>query len=261
MSIVTSADGTQIDYVRTGTGPTVILICAGPTDRNANAGLAELLSTSCTVINYDRRGRGCSGDTAPYSVEREVEDLQAVAAAADDAGEVNLFGSSGGAFLAFRAVAGGLPCARIAAWEPPYVLPGSRPPVTADYAARMTRLAEENNPGQMVELFMTEAVGAPADVVGGMRQAPFWGFLEGAAAPALVYDAQLAGDFSLPTADLARVSCPVLILDGGGTSWMTQAADAAAAAIPTARRQTLTGQPHNFDAAALAPTLQTFLNT
>ena len=67
MPTVTSADGTRIEYDRTGAGPTVIIIGAGPNDRNANAELAGLLATRCTVINYDRRGRGGSGDSSPYS--------------------------------------------------------------------------------------------------------------------------------------------------------------------------------------------------
>src|SRR2546423_14641652 len=102
-----SADGTQLDYDESGSGPTVVLINAGPTDRNSNAELAGLLSGSCRVINYDRRGRGGSGDTAPYSVDREVEDLEAVARRAG--GEVAPFGRPRGAVLAVPAVAAGLP--------------------------------------------------------------------------------------------------------------------------------------------------------
>ena len=92
MATVKSDDGTLIDYDIQGSGPPVVLICAGPTDRSANAELADLLAASCTVINYDRRGRGRSGDTAPYGVDREIEDLQAVVDSA--AGPVGLFGTS-----------------------------------------------------------------------------------------------------------------------------------------------------------------------
>jgi alpha-beta hydrolase superfamily lysophospholipase len=192
-----------------------VLICAGPTDRSSNAELADLLAASCTVINYDRRGRGRSGDTAPYSVDREIEDLQAVVDSA--AGPVGLFGTSGAAFLAFRAAASGVPCVSIAVWEPPYILPGSRPPVPDDYADRQAELAEKGDTGAMAELFLVTAVGMPAQMVTGMRQAPFWKFMEAAASPALVYDAQLAGDFRLDPAQQAKVTCPVLVLDGGTT--------------------------------------------
>ena len=213
MATVESDDGTLIDYDVEGSGPPVVLICAGPTDQSSNAELADLLAASCTVINYDRRGRGRSGDTAPYSVDREIEDLQAVVDSA--AGPVALFGTSGGAFLAFRAAASGVPCASIAVWEPPYILPGSRPPVPDDYADRQAKLAEKGDTGAMAELFLVTAVGMPAEMVTGMRQAPFWGFMEAAASPALVYDAHLAGDFRLDPAQQAKVTCPVLVLDGG----------------------------------------------
>ncbi|MEU4195360.1 alpha/beta hydrolase [Kribbella sp. NPDC026611] len=256
MPNVHSADGTVIDFDQAGSGPAVVLIGAGPTDRNANADVAALLAETCTVINYDRRGRGRSGDTPPYSVDRELEDLSAITATVD--GDVQLFCTSGGAFLGFRAVAAGLRCAGIAVWEPPYVLPGSRPPVPGDYQRRMTELAEAKDHGGMVELFMTVAVGMPPEFVVGMRQGPYWEFVEAAASPALMYDAELAGDFSLPTTQLAAVGCPVLIIDGGTTPWLTQASDAVAAALPKGSRQTLTGQQHNVEASALVPTLSAF---
>jgi hypothetical protein len=110
----------------------------------------------------------------------------------------------------------------------------------------------------MAELFLVTAVGMPAEMVAGMRQAPFWGFMEAAASPALVYDAQLAGDFRLDPEQQAKLICPVLVLDGGTTPWLTQASEAVAAATQTAERQTLARQPHNVAAEALAPALSAF---
>lgn len=253
MTIVTSADGTRIEFDQTGAGPAVIVIGAGPTDRTANAELAGLLASRCTVINYDRRGRGGSGDTPPYSPDREIDDLRAVADAAG--GPVSLFGNSGGAFIAFRAVAAGMAVERIAVWEPPYPSSVSGPVVPADYKQQLNALADQGRDGDMVELFLTAVVGMPPEVVAGMRRAPFWPFLEAAANPALVYDAELAGDFALPADQLAKVQCPVLVLDGGTTRWMTRSADAVATALPKADRNTLVGQQHNVEAAALAPVL------
>src|SRR5438105_2456090 len=80
MNTVTSADGTTIAVERSGSGPPVILVCGGSTDRMSNAGVAEILSERFTALNYDRRGRGDSGDTEPYAVGREVEAIQAVLA-------------------------------------------------------------------------------------------------------------------------------------------------------------------------------------
>src|SRR5689334_21574527 len=106
MTTVTSKDGTIIDIDQSGNGSPVILVSGGSVDRLSNAPLATLLAQHFTVFNYDRRGRGTSGDTAPYAVAREVEDIDAVIQAAG--GSAFLFGSSSGAALALEAAASGL---------------------------------------------------------------------------------------------------------------------------------------------------------
>ena len=118
MNTVTSADGTTIAVERSGSGPPVILVCGGSTDRMSNAGVAEILSERFTALNYDRRGRGDSGDTEPYAVGREIEDIQAVLA--DAGGEAFLYGSSSGAALALEAAARTPGITKLAMWEPPY---------------------------------------------------------------------------------------------------------------------------------------------
>jgi pimeloyl-ACP methyl ester carboxylesterase len=157
------------------------------------------------VLNYDRRGRGDSGDTAPYAVDREYEDLEAVIDAAG--GSASLFGNSGGGILALEAAARGLAVTRIAVWEPPYIIDGSRPPVSADYRRQLGDLLAAGRRGDMVELFLTQAAGIPATFVAAIRQSPFWASQE-AAAHTLVYDADIVGDFSLPAARLAAVKAP-----------------------------------------------------
>jgi pimeloyl-ACP methyl ester carboxylesterase len=249
---VVSQDGTIIAFDRAGNGPPVVLINAGPTDRTVNAPLVDLLAPRFTVLNYDRRGRGDSGDTAPYAVDREYEDLEAVIGAAG--GSAHLFGNSGGGILALEAAARGLPVISIAVWEPPYILDGSRPPVPGDYRRQLADLLAAGRRGDMVELFLTQAAGIPATFVASIRQSPFWPSQE-AVAHALVYDAEIVGDFSLPTARLATVKAPTLVVDGGQTPWLTTGADAVADALPDARRRTVAGQPHNVDPAALAPVL------
>jgi pimeloyl-ACP methyl ester carboxylesterase len=252
---VTSADGTAIALDRAGDGPPVILINAGPTDRTVHAPLVDLLGPGFTVLNYDRRGRGQSGDTPPYAVDREYEDLAAVIDAAG--GSASLFGNSGGGILALEAAARGLPTTKLAVWEPPYGIDGSRPPVPQGYRERLARLLAAGRRGDMVELFLTQAVGMPAEAVAPMRQAPFWPSME-AVAHALVYDAMIVEDFSLPPGRVAGVKAPTLVLDGGQTPRLATAAQAVADALPNARRRTLEGQPHNVDAAALAPALAEF---
>jgi pimeloyl-ACP methyl ester carboxylesterase len=254
---VVSQDGTAIAFDRAGDGPPVILVNAGPTDRVANAPLAGLLAPHFTVLNYDRRGRGDSGDTAPYAVDREYDDLEAII---DEAGgSADVFGSSGGGILALEAAARGLAIAKLAVWEPPYILDGTRPPVPADYRQQLDELLAAGRRGDMVELFLTQAVGMPAEFVAPVRQSPFWPSME-AVAPTLVYDAMIVGDFSLPTARVAAIKVPTLVIDGGQTPWLSATAQAVAAALPDAQRRTLEGQPHNVDATALAPALTGFFN-
>src|SRR6185312_8903380 len=127
METVRSADGTEIAFDRLGSGPPVVLVCGGSVDRSDDAPLAELLSADLTVFNYDRRGRGDSGDTQPYAIEREVEDIGAVIEAAG--GRANLWGSSSGAVLALIATARGVPVSKLALWEPPFIPEGvPKPP-------------------------------------------------------------------------------------------------------------------------------------
>src|SRR6266508_3278999 len=127
MDSVTSKDGTTIAFDRSGSGPAVILVTGGSVDRGSNAGVADILSNDFTVFNYDRRGRGPSGDTPPYAVEREVEDIDAVIGAAG--GSAFLYGTSSGAALALETAASGLVVTKLALWEPPFILDENlRPP-------------------------------------------------------------------------------------------------------------------------------------
>lgn len=259
MSNVTSKDGTTIAYDRVGDGPPVVIVLGGPTDRSMNAPVADLLAPHFTVFNYDRRARGESGDTQPFSVDREYEDLQAVLDAAG--GSAALFGTSGGAVLALEAAARGLPVTKLALWEPPFVLAGeqnrARPP--KDYGAQVNAALAAGRPGDAVEIFFVQAVGLPAEFVGPMRDAPFWSTME-AVAPALAYDAEIMGDF-LPDLDrLASIDVPTLVLDGGTSPWLTNSAEAVAAAVPGATRRTLDGQQHNVAPDAIAPVLDDYFS-
>ncbi|MEO5875661.1 MAG: alpha/beta hydrolase [Streptosporangiaceae bacterium] len=257
MNEVISQDGTRIAFDRQGQGPALVIIGGGPTDRSANGELADLLSKSFTVYNYDRRGRGGSGDTAPFGVDREYEDLAAVIAAAG--GPVTMYGTSGGGIIALEAAARGLAISRLVVWETPYILEGSREPVPADYLDRLIALDAEGRRGDMIELFLTAAVGMPSEFVAPMKGAPFWGAME-KVAHTLVYDAMITGDFSLPVDRLAAVRIPTLVVDGGTTPWLTLAAEAVGQAVPGAERRTLDGQPHNVDTATIVPVITEFLS-
>jgi hypothetical protein len=255
MENVSSRDGTTIAVDRMGDGPPVILVCGGSTDRMANAPLAALLAPHLTVFNYDRRGRGDSGDTAPYAVEREVEDIDAVIAAAG--GSASLYGTSSGAALALEAAASGLPITKLALWEPPFILDESRRPPT-DTATTYNELVSAGRRGDAVEFFMAKVVGMPPEFVAGARTQPWWPAQE-ALAHTLAYDATIMGDYSLPTERVAAVTAPTLVMDGGASfAGMGETAQALADTLPVGQRRTLKGQSHDVDAAVLAPTLIEF---
>jgi pimeloyl-ACP methyl ester carboxylesterase len=255
MDTVTSSDGTKIAFDRMGEGPPIVLVTGGSVDRMSNAPLAHELASDFTVLNYDRRGRGPSGDTPPYAIEREIEDIEAMLEAAG--GSAHLYGSSSGAALALQAAAAGLPVAKLALWEPPYILDeNARPP--ADTASIYRDFVAKGDRGGAVEYFMAKVVGMPAEFVAGARSQPWWAWTE-ALAHTLAYDAEIMADYSLPEEKAARVTVPTVVIDGGASfGFMGQTADALAKVLPKGQRQTLPGQEHNVDPNVLGPALKEF---
>jgi pimeloyl-ACP methyl ester carboxylesterase len=256
---VTSADGTVIAFDRSGAGPAVVLIQGALNDRAdpVMSGLAAGLSRWFTVFSYDRRGRGGSGDTRPYAVEREIEDLAAVVAAAG--GPAAVFGGSSGAGLALRAAARDPAITRLALWEPPYHVDDSAPRLPDDFAEQLDRLVDAGRRADAVELFLVRAAQASPEDVAGMRGHPSWPAME-AAARSLAYEARVMGPGNaLPGGLLAAVTQPVLVLNGGASpAWMRRAGQAVADAIPGAVYRVLEGQRHAVAPAAIVPELLEF---
>jgi pimeloyl-ACP methyl ester carboxylesterase len=254
-----SADGTAIAFERVGAGPALILIGGALSDRMGAVPLADRLASSFTVYCYDRRGRGSSGDTPPYRVEREIEDLAAVIGAAG--GSARVYGHSSGAVLGLEAAMGGLPITRLAVYEPPYILDGDRSVPAADLAARIGDLVSSGRPGAAVKAFMVEAVGMPPEVLDGMAASPVWASME-ALAPTLPYDiAVVGGGNVMPTERLFAIRIPTLALSGGASpDWARNSVAALASTIPGARLVDLEGQTHGADIKVLAPVLEDFFS-
>src|SRR6266508_2591155 len=251
MNTVISADGTAIAFDRFGDGPPVIMVVGAFNTRSTTEPLARALQEQVTVLNYDRRGRGDSGDTAPYAVGREIEDLAALIAAAGGAAAV--FGYSSGAILALKAAATGLPITHLALYEPPFRADDSHPALPTGLAAQLAELVAADRPGDAVELYQTKAVGIPEDVVAQLRHAPFRPGLE-AIAHTLAYDAEIIGDLSLPADLLASVTLPALVISGEQSPPFLRAAPrAAAAALPSGRLASLPRQTHDISPEATAP--------
>lgn len=256
MDKVRSSDGTEIAFDRHGDGPPVVLVSGASCARGVHTQLAELLAPSFTVLNYDRRGRGDSGDTQPYAVQREIEDLAAVIDAAGEPAAV--FGNSSGAVLALRATEAGLPVTRLALWEPPLMTDPDAPRRQREYATELTRLLGAGRRGDAMALFLT-LVGLPGEMIAGLRNAPMWPGME-AIAPTLAYDAAVMGD-STPPPNLAfTVKVPTLVLTGGKSgAWADTTALALTSTLPDAEHTTLDGQDHNVAWDVLAPELAEFL--
>jgi pimeloyl-ACP methyl ester carboxylesterase len=263
METVTSKDGTAIAYDRTGSGPPVILVGGATVLRGGNAPLAAELSDSFTVFNHDRRGRGDSGDTLPYAVEREIEDIDALIVAAG--GSAHLYGISSGGALALEAAAAGVAVERLAVYEVPYDMADDTPRRQRAYVEQLRALLAEGRRGDAAELFM-RTVGTPDEMIAGAKASPMWPGLE-AIAHTLVYDAACLGTGHPPTERLARITCPTLVAMGGaspdsylggGDDFFGQAAEAIAACIPDAECQVIEGQTHMVDPAVLAPVLARF---
>lgn len=254
---VRSRDGTTIAYEMTGGGPPVILaggaLTSGPRSFPSFVQLAAALSRAFTVYTYDRRGRGDSGGTAPYSVGREVEDLQALIAVAGGAAAVH--GLSSGAVLALEAAARGAAITKLALFEPP--VPEGEPDPAA--AAQRRELIAVGRRGEVVERFVTSA-GLTAEAIAALRQTPEWPRLE-AIAHTLSYDGAITGDRSLWTERAHLVRVPALVLDSDASpAHLRAAAQAASQALPTAWRHTVAGAIHDAPAAVLAPVLRTFFS-
>jgi pimeloyl-ACP methyl ester carboxylesterase len=249
MGTVTSKDGTPIAFDRSGEGPAIILVVGAFNDRATGAPLAQFLERHFTVFNYDRRGRGESGDTAPYAIEREIEDLDTLISQAG--GSARVFGYSSGAILALRAAAHGLAISQLAVYDPPPT--GAK---AEALAPQLTELIAAGRRGDAVELFQTEAVGIPAAVVAQMRHAPFRPALENMA-HTLVYESTILR--SLPEGLLASVQVPTLVIDGEESHvLLRQAAQSVADALPHGQYRTLKGQSHDLVPAVVGPVLEEF---
>lgn len=259
MPTVTSRDGTSIAFDRTGSGPPLILVdgalCSrafGPMPK-----LAALFAQSFTVYSYDRRGRGASGDTQPYDMAREVEDLEALIKEAG--GSASLLGLSSGAALAMEAAASGLPVDKLVMYEAPYIGVDATGPVP-DHVAKLRELLAADRRGDAVQYFMKDMVNVPSVFVWLMRaMVPVFSKLK-AVAHTLPYDATVMRGFTVPTERAAAVRVPTLVIAGDKTQpRLIKAAEILAKTIPGAQYRSLKGQTHNVDGKVLAPVATEFL--
>jgi pimeloyl-ACP methyl ester carboxylesterase len=256
---VRSQDGTRIAFERLGDGEPLILVAAALQGRSTYRPLAEELSRHLTVFNYDRRGRGDSGDTAPYAVEREIEDLGALIAEAG--GRASVYGHSSGAALVLHAAARGLPIDKIVLHEPPFGS-GSDEERQAeqDEAEQISALLAQDRRGDAVKVFLAP-MGLPPEVIDHLCQDP----AIQANAPTILYDPfEVMSEHSrggkTPAEQAGAVTTPALVLAGGASpEWMINAGRQIADALPKGRFGVLEGQGHIVPPEVLAPVLMEFI--
>ena len=263
MTTVRSKDGTTIAFERTGSRPPLILVDGALCWRESGPArkVAAALADRFTVITYDRRGRGESGDTPPYSVEREVEDIQALIAEAG--GRAHACGFSSGGVLAMEAARAGAAIDRLVVYEAPFIVDDSRPPVSSRYVPQLNELLAAGRRGDAVKLFM-RLVGMPKILLAVSPLFPGWGKLKGVA-HTLPYDAACMGDTQvgrpLEAAHWGAVTVPTLVMVGGKSpAWMANGMRSLAELLPDGRLQVLEGQTHMVKAKALAPAVNPFLS-
>ena len=255
MAYLTSADGTSIAYQRGGSGPAVILIGGGLDDGSENEPLARELAEHFTVYNFARRGRGDSGDSSPYVVQREIDDIAAIIAEAG--GSAHLFGASSGGMFALEAAAAGLPVGRVAVYEVPYDTAEDARQRAREYRAHLGVALVEGRRADAVGLFMRLAGSSEQDIADAMSS-PYWSGLKDLAYT-LAYDAALYGP--PPNNRLAMITQPVLVATGGNNDYFEQAADAVAACLADAERHVIEGQGHVVDPKAMAAVLTRFFRS
>jgi len=263
MTSVRSKDGTTIAFERTGSGPPLILVDGALCWRESGPArkVAAALADRFTVITYDRRGRGESGDTPPYSVQREVEDIEALLAEAG--GRAHACGFSSGGVLAMEAARAGAAIDRLVVYEAPFIVDDSRPPVSSRYVPELNELLAAGRRGDAVKLFM-RLVGMPKILLAVSPLFPGWGKLKGVA-HTLPYDAACMGDTQagrpLEAAHWGAVTVPTLVMVGGKSpAWMANGMRSLAELLPDGRLQVLEGQTHMVKAKALAPAVKPFLS-
>ena len=257
---VTSRDGTTIAFDVQGDGPALILVDGATMTRRGESKLelVALLAPHFTVYSYDRRGRGDSGDTLPFSLECEIDDLDALIEQAG--GRAYLHGQSSGACLALEAarVLGADKVVGVSSYEAPWNDDPAAQEAWREYRRELAEALANDRRDDAVALFM-QIAGTPPQQVAAMRETPFWPSLE-AVAPTLAYDAEAVGPTSaVPVGKLAELTAPVLAACGSSSPrFMCDTASTISRAVQDGRLRTLEGQTHAAQPAALAPVLVEF---
>jgi pimeloyl-ACP methyl ester carboxylesterase len=256
MPKVTSQDETTIAYDKKGQGPVLILVLGALNRRSQGKKLSELLSDRFTVVSYDRRGRGDSTNTLPYSPNKEVEDIEALIN--EFGGHAFFYGHSSGCILTLMAaIKLGSKVDGLALYELPYNTDPAAQTASEAYRRELKRLLDEDKHGEAVALFV-KSVGVTDKQIAAMQRLPMWKGLK-AMAPTLAYDTiELMAQY--PRLDIGQVNTKTLIMYGEKSPvFMGETAKKLSETMPHAHLRSLEGQIHDVKADVLAPVLAKFL--
>lgn len=236
---VISADGTRIGLLTAGEGPALLLVHGGMGCIESWQPLWGTLTSRWRVTAMDRRGRGTSGDTGPYELSREYQDLAAVAASMAGEGPVDVFAHSIGATCALGAAASGAPVRRLALYEPPGPQAAPR-----QWRERVRAMIADGKPGPAMVSFLTEVIGLTAERINELRNAP-----RGYDVLPVVSATMPREGEALATVDLkalaAAVSVPVLLILGSASpAWARDLTDDLTAVLSQSSVAVLPGQGH-----------------
>jgi pimeloyl-ACP methyl ester carboxylesterase len=242
METVTSTDGTRIAFWRGGAGPPLLLVHGGVCDHLAWYFVVPFLARKFTVYTYDRRGRGESGDTPPYAVEREVEDI---AAMLNVIGEpAHLLGHSAGGILALLAAERSDDLLSLTLYEPAFVVDGARERPGPEVLKRMQSLLLAGDRDEVIRIAIRETLELPEEDIAAMGQGPGWEHLR-AVAHTVPYDWELWGQH-LNAERVSAVRTRTLLLMGSESPpWLQAGTNAVLAALPCASLEVLKGQEHH----------------
>lgn len=240
METVTSTDGTEIAYERTGDGPPLVLVHGTSADHTRWEPVSSALEQRFTVHAVDRRGRGASGDADDYALEREAEDVAAVVGSIDE--PAVLLGHSFGALCSLEAALR-TRLKGLVLYEPP-ILVGDHELHDDDALPAMRALLEEGENERALALFFREVAGVPASELEALRSAPNWS-ARVEAAPTVLRETEAPTTYEFDPSRFADVTQPTLLLLGGESPrYLTDATEALAEALPNARVAVLDGQGH-----------------
>jgi pimeloyl-ACP methyl ester carboxylesterase len=250
--VIEAADGTRIALDRSGSGPPLVIVLGAFGDRSTSKSLAALLTQSYTVYEYDRRGRGDSGNGTPLSIEGEVQDLAAVLAAAGQPAFV--YGHSSGGLLALEAAARGVEIRGLAVYEPPYTGDADPGP---EFGHHLDQLVASGRRDEAAQQWLAR-MGTAAAIIESMKRSPDWARRR-ALAHTLSQDLRLANNGRVPIERLKRIDAPVLLLAGGASPpWAPSTTATLARALPHATEQIVEGQHHLPTDSVVAPILERY---